>query len=152
VIVVAVRCIVLGSAGQVLTAAVTQAHRVAAQHHYTPLLLGMIGALVTATTAMGQLERRFNRIYGVEQDRRSVKKYALAFFFALSVGTLLVLLAVINGVVAVPFLVVVMRISSSSNLMGTYVNGKLANVLGWLTAAIMSAAAIALFVTGGISL
>jgi len=89
VIVVAVRRIVPGSAGQVLTAAVTQAHRVAAQHHYTPLLLGMIGAFVTATTAMGQLERGLNRIYGVEQDRRSVKKYALAFFFALSVGTLI---------------------------------------------------------------
>src|SRR5664280_2561714 len=89
VIVVAVRRIVPGSAGQVLTAAVTQAHRVAAQHHYTPLLFGMIGALVTATTAMGQLERGLNRIYGVEQDRRSVKKYALAFFFALSVGTLI---------------------------------------------------------------
>jgi YihY family inner membrane protein len=89
VIVVAVRRIVPGSAGQVLTAAVTQAHRVAAQHHYTPLLLGMIGALFTATTAMGQLERGLNRIYGVEQDRRSVKKYALAFFFALSVGTLI---------------------------------------------------------------
>jgi Mn2+/Fe2+ NRAMP family transporter len=65
---------------------------------------------------------------------------------------LLVLVAVINDVVAAPFLVVVMRISSSSNLTGTYVNGKLANVLGWLTAAIMSAAAIALFATGGISL
>ena len=65
---------------------------------------------------------------------------------------LLVLVAVINGVVAAPFLVVVMRMSSSSNLMGTYVNAKLANVLGWLTAAIMSAAAIALCATGGISL
>jgi YihY family inner membrane protein len=72
----------------VLTTAVTQAHRVAAGHHYGALLFGVIGALVVATTAMGQLERGLNRIYGVEQDRPTFKKYGLAMFFALSVGTI----------------------------------------------------------------
>ena len=80
-----------GPAGQVLTTAVTQAHRVAVGHQYTAVLFGLIGALVTATTAMGQLERGLNRIYGVEQDRPSAKKYGLAFLFAISVGTLVVL-------------------------------------------------------------
>jgi YihY family inner membrane protein len=37
---------------------------------------------------MGQLERGLNRIYGVEQDRPTLKKYGLALFFALSVGAL----------------------------------------------------------------
>jgi YihY family inner membrane protein len=77
-----------GPAGHVLTTAVTQAHRVAAGHHYSAVLFGIIAALVTATTAMGQLERGLNRIYGVEQDRSTIKKYALAFVFALSAGTL----------------------------------------------------------------
>jgi YihY family inner membrane protein len=77
-----------GPAGDVLTTAVTQAHRVATGHHYGALLFGVIGALVVATTAMGQLERGLNRIYGVEQDRPTLKKYGLALFFALSVGTL----------------------------------------------------------------
>jgi Mn2+/Fe2+ NRAMP family transporter len=63
---------------------------------------------------------------------------------------LLVLVAVINGVAAAPFLFVVMRISSSKRLMGKDVNGLTANILGWLTAAIMAAAAIALFATGGL--
>src|ERR1035441_9201632 len=58
---------------------------------------------------------------------------------------LLVLVAVINGVAAAPFLFVVMRVSSSQSLMGKSVNGITANILGWLTAAIMAAAAIALF-------
>ena len=31
--------------------------------------LGLVGALITGTTLMGQLERALNRIYGVEQDR-----------------------------------------------------------------------------------
>lgn len=83
-----VRRTVPGPAGHVLTTAVTQAHRVAAGHHYGALLFGVIGALVVATTAMGQLERGLNRIYGVEQDRPTFKKYGLAMFFALSVGTI----------------------------------------------------------------
>jgi len=83
-----VRRTVPGPAGHVLTTAVTQAHRVAAEHHYGALLFGVIGALVVATTSMGQLERGLNRIYGVEQDRPTLKKYGLAMFFALSVGTL----------------------------------------------------------------
>jgi YihY family inner membrane protein len=83
-----VRRTVPGPAGHVLTTAVTQAHLVAAGHHYAALLFGVIGALVVATTAMGQLERGLNRIYGVEQDRPTLKKYGLALFFALSVGTL----------------------------------------------------------------
>jgi YihY family inner membrane protein len=83
-----VRRAVPGPAGNVLTTAVTQAHRVVAGHHYSALLFGAIGALVVGTTAMGQLERGLNRIYGVEQDRPTLKKYAIGLFFALSVGAL----------------------------------------------------------------
>jgi len=65
---------------------------------------------------------------------------------------LLVLVAVINGVAAAPFLVVVMRVSGSRRIMGDYVNGTAATILGWLTTALMAAAAIALLATGGISI
>jgi Mn2+/Fe2+ NRAMP family transporter len=65
---------------------------------------------------------------------------------------LLVLVAVLNGVAAAPFLVVVMFVSGSRALMGDYVNGKVAKILGWLTATLMAVAAIALFAAGGVSL
>jgi Mn2+/Fe2+ NRAMP family transporter len=65
---------------------------------------------------------------------------------------LLVLVAVINGVAAAPFLVVVMWISGSRQLMGDYVNGKTAKAIGWATAALMALAAVAMFATGGVSL
>ncbi len=65
---------------------------------------------------------------------------------------LLVLVAVINGVAAAPFLVVVMRVSGNRRIMGDYVNGNAASILGWLTTALMAAAAIALLATGGISI
>jgi NRAMP (natural resistance-associated macrophage protein)-like metal ion transporter len=97
---------------------------------------------------------------------RSVRK-APVFYGLVALGTvggtalsllhvnpikLLVLVAVINGIAAAPFLVVVMRVSSSKRIMGDYVNGNAAKILGWLTATLMAAAAIALLATGGISI
>jgi NRAMP (natural resistance-associated macrophage protein)-like metal ion transporter len=97
---------------------------------------------------------------------RSVRK-APVFYGLVALGTLggtalslldvnpiklLVLVAVINGVAAAPFLVIVMRVSGSRRIMGDYVNGNAANILGWLTAALMAAAAIALLATGGTSI
>jgi NRAMP (natural resistance-associated macrophage protein)-like metal ion transporter len=58
---------------------------------------------------------------------------------------LLVFVAILNGVAAAPFLVLVMVISSDRKIMGDYSNGKLARVLGWGTTALMTAAAIILF-------
>jgi len=64
---------------------------------------------------------------------------------------LLVFVAVINGIIAAPLLVVVLIIANNRGLMGDYVNGHAANVLGWITFALMAAASVALFATGGIS-
>jgi Mn2+/Fe2+ NRAMP family transporter len=65
---------------------------------------------------------------------------------------LLVFVAVINGVIAAPLLILVMIVSNNRRLMGDYVNGHASNILGWLTSAVMTVASIALFATGGISL
>jgi len=62
---------------------------------------------------------------------------------------LLVVVALINGLAAAPFLVVVMLISGNREVMGEHRNGKLARTLGWLTAGLMGLAAIALVATGG---
>jgi Mn2+/Fe2+ NRAMP family transporter len=64
--------------------------------------------------------------------------------------TLLVFVAVVNGVVAAPFLVVVMLVSSDKQIMGEDVNGKAARVIGWATTALMAAGAVAFFATGGL--
>jgi NRAMP (natural resistance-associated macrophage protein)-like metal ion transporter len=63
--------------------------------------------------------------------------------------TLLVFVAVVNGVAAAPFIVVTMFVSSNRTIMGDYVNGRAAKFLGWLTATLMAVAAVALFATGG---
>jgi Mn2+/Fe2+ NRAMP family transporter len=97
---------------------------------------------------------------------RSVRK-APVFYGLVALGTLggtalsllnvnpiklLIFVAVMNGVAAAPFLVVLMWVSGSRRLMGDYVNGKAAKILGWTTAVLMAVAAIALFATGGVSL
>jgi YihY family inner membrane protein len=76
-----------GPAGTVLTDAVKQAHE-AGNAHPIALWIGLIGALISATTWMGQLERGLNRLYGIEKDRPSVRKYARAFVLAITAGLL----------------------------------------------------------------
>lgn len=53
------------------------------------LWLGLIAAIVALTTAMGQIERGANRIYGIERDRPALKKYTRALLMALTAGLLL---------------------------------------------------------------
>jgi len=55
---------------------------------------------------------------------------------------LLVLVAIINGIAAAPFLLLVMLIAADHTLMGDYRNGKLATTIGWAAFALMAAAAI----------
>lgn len=52
------------------------------------LVLGLVLSLVSMTTAMGQVERGANRIYGIRRDRPALAKYGRA--------------AVLTGVLAVP--------------------------------------------------
>ncbi|HUD76799.1 MAG TPA: hypothetical protein VMR00_03025 [Streptosporangiaceae bacterium] len=57
------------------------------------------------------------------------------------------LVAVLNGIAAAPFLIVVMIISRNRALMGDSRNGRLAAALGWITVALMTAAAIAILIS-----
>jgi len=88
VIVNAVQGAVPGPGGQVLTSAVAQAQNAGFSRRYLALILGLVGTLVTGTTAMGQVERALNRLYGIEQDRPTVQKYGFAFLLAVSAGAL----------------------------------------------------------------
>jgi YihY family inner membrane protein len=86
-IVAAIEATIPGPAGELLTDTVKQAREVGTDHRFLPLLLGLIGTLVTGATAMGQIERGFNRIYGVERDRPTLVKYGRALVLAVGAGT-----------------------------------------------------------------
>ena len=51
------------------------------------LTLGLLTGIVALTTAMAQVERGANRMYGVERDRPATRKYARALLLALTAGS-----------------------------------------------------------------
>jgi YihY family inner membrane protein len=96
-IVATLQSIVPGPAGKVLTQAVHQAHQARSSGQWVAIVVGTVAAIVTGTTIMGQLERSLNRIYGIEQDRPSVKKYGRAFLLSMSAGMLAVIAFIAIG-------------------------------------------------------
>ena len=70
-------------------------------------------------------------------------------FLKIAPVTALFWTAVINGVLAPPLLIMIMLVSNNGKIMGQRVNGKLTNFIGWTTAALMSAAALGMFLTWG---
>jgi YihY family inner membrane protein len=88
VVVRVVKAAVPGPGGNLLTDAVAQAHRAGASHRYGGLIFGLVGALISGSTLVGQIERGLNRIYGVEQDRPTLQKYGLALALTVTAGTL----------------------------------------------------------------
>jgi Mn2+/Fe2+ NRAMP family transporter len=56
--------------------------------------------------------------------------------------------AVINGVVAVPLMIVIIVMVSKKSVMGKFTASRLTTVLGWIATAVMGAAAIRMFIPG----
>jgi YihY family inner membrane protein len=85
-----------GPAGDVLTQTIEQGEE---DDSETALVLGLITALIAGATAMGQIERGANRIYGVERDRSAFRKYAIATLLAATAGvaTIAALILVVAG-------------------------------------------------------
>jgi Mn2+/Fe2+ NRAMP family transporter len=114
---------------------------------------GMLAIPVLAGSGASGMAGLLGKRWGFS---RSVRK-APVFYGLVAVGTvggtvlsllssnpihLLVLVAVINGIAAAPFLLVVMLIARDRAIMGEYRNGKISSVLGWLAFALMAAAAL----------
>jgi NRAMP (natural resistance-associated macrophage protein)-like metal ion transporter len=55
--------------------------------------------------------------------------------------------AVINGLISPPLLVIIMLVSNNRTIMGNKVNGRGANIIGWVAAAVMFAGAIGMILT-----
>jgi YihY family inner membrane protein len=50
------------------------------------LVVGLVAALISLTTAMAQVERGANRLYGIQRDRKSSRKYSRAALLVLTSG------------------------------------------------------------------
>lgn len=116
---------------------------------------GMLAVPVLAGAGAAGMAGLLGKPYGFS---RSMRK-APVFYGLVILGTvggavlslmtnnpiqLLIIVAVINGVAAAPFLLLVMLISSDKAIMGKYRNGRLASIMGWSTFALMAVAALTL--------
>ncbi len=63
-------------------------------------------------------------------------------FVGINPITALVYTAIINGVVAVPLLVLILLVANNRNIMGAYTNGRLSNVVNIVTTVFMGIAAV----------
>lgn len=116
-----------------------------------PILAGSAAYAITeAESWRGSLEDRPKlspRFYGVIAVAMLL---GLALdFFNFNAVKMLFYSAVLNGVLAPPLVVLVTLLTSNSEVMGERVSSPLLRFLGWATAAIMTIAAIGMFVTMG---
>ncbi|HEY6747808.1 MAG TPA: YihY/virulence factor BrkB family protein [Mycobacteriales bacterium] len=72
--------------GDVVDEVVRQTQNRPGESGQLALWLGLAAALVSLTTAMAQVERGANRIYGIQQDRPTPAKYGRALLLALTAG------------------------------------------------------------------
>jgi NRAMP (natural resistance-associated macrophage protein)-like metal ion transporter len=114
---------------------------------------GMLAIPVLAGSGAAGMAGLLGKRWGFS---RSVRK-APVFYGLVAAGTLggtllsltstnpiqlLVIVAIINGIAAAPFLLLVMLIAADRTLMGAYRNGKLAATVGWTAFALMTLAAL----------
>ena len=120
--------------------------------------IGLLAVPVLAGSAAYALGEALGWPTGLARLPRDAK----AFYGTIAVGTLIGILinyvdldpikalfwcAVINGVVAVPLMVVIMMLSMRMQVMGAFTLPRPLWVMGWLCTAVMAAATVIMFVT-----
>lgn len=78
-----------GPAGDMFRQAFAQGSDAASTGNFVAIIAGAIAMLFSAVTAMSQVQRGASRIYGIEADRPTVKRYAVATALTLTTGVLL---------------------------------------------------------------
>ena len=114
---------------------------------------GVLAVPVLAASGAAGLSGLLNKNWGLDRSPRKAPLFYILLGVGIVAGTvlavvstdpigLLILSAIVNGIAAGPFLVVIMLISRDRKIMGEYRNGKLAATMGWLTTVIMCIAGV----------
>jgi Mn2+/Fe2+ NRAMP family transporter len=121
--------------------------------------VGLIGVPVLAGSAAYALCEAMDWHWGLERKATDAR----GFYGVIAVSVLAGLViqyspispmralfwsAVINGVVAVPLMVVIILLVSKKSVMGTFTAGRSIVILGWIATAVMGAAAVRMFIPG----
>jgi len=121
---------------------------------------GLLAIPVLAGSASFAVAELFVWRAGLDLKPRRARRFYLVFAGAMGAGILLGLFgtnpirilffsAVLNGLLAPPLMVLVMLVGGNPKIMGEHVNSLWLRLLGWTATAVMTAAALAFFLTGG---
>jgi Mn2+/Fe2+ NRAMP family transporter len=114
-----------------------------------PVLAGSTAYAISDTFGWKQgLSKRFG------QARAFYAVIAISGIIGLSINFIginpikaLIYAAVINGVVSVPILFIIMRISNDKKILGANTNGNFSNIIGWFTFILMTISVVIMFLT-----
>ncbi len=119
---------------------------------------GMIGVPVLAGSCAYAISEAAAWRGSLERKPRGAKRFYAVLAIAMAIGLaldyvgldavkMLFWSAVVNGVLAPPLILLIVLLTSSRKVMGDRANSTLLRILGWITFAIMAAAAIGMFIT-----
>lgn len=125
--------------------------------------LGIIGTgLLAVPILAGSSAYALCDVFGWKQGLNKKFGQAKSFYLIIAASTViglwinfsdidpikaLVYSAVINGVTAVPILYTIMKIANDKKILQNRINGRLSNVVGWITVIIMGISVVAMFAT-----
>ncbi|NTW81966.1 MAG: divalent metal cation transporter [Chlorobiaceae bacterium] len=118
--------------------------------------VGLIGVPVLAGSGAYALSEAMNWAEGLERNLSDARRFYAIIAFSVLLGLViqyspispmkaLFWSAVINGVVAVPLMVVIIMLASNKSVMGEYTANRTIIVIGWIATIVMGIAAIRLF-------
>src|SRR5580698_473750 len=119
---------------------------------------GMLGVPVLAGSCAYAVSEAAAWRGSLEQKPRGARKFYTVLGVAMALGLaidytgldaikMLFWSAVTNGVLAPPLIFLILLLTSDRNVMGSRVSSKMERLLGWVTFAVMAAAAVGLMVT-----
>ena len=125
--------------------------------------LGIIGTgLLAIPVLAGSSAYALSEEFGWKEGLSKKFKQAKGFYLIIAASTVvglwvnfadvdpikaLIYAAVINGIIAVPLLVAIMKIGNDTKILGTRTNSKISNIAGWVTVGIMGLSVIVMFLT-----
>jgi Mn2+/Fe2+ NRAMP family transporter len=121
--------------------------------------VGLIGVPVLAGSAAYALSEAMGWKFGLERKATGARGFYGVIAVSMLVGLViqyspispmkaLFWSAVINGVVAVPLMVLIILVVSKKSVMGPYTAGRSIIFLGWIATAVMGIAAVCMFIPG----
>ncbi len=125
--------------------------------------LGIIGTgLIAIPVLAGSSGYALSEEFGWKEGLSKKFKHAKKFYLTIAISTIiglwinftdvdpikaLIYAAVINGIIDVPLLIAIMKICNDRNILGEKTNGKVSNIVGWITTTVMGASVIIMFLT-----